>query len=82
MSTYSGKIFDKLEYSYKIDLKHPFNIAAPLLRRINCSKYLTNLDVANFMEACMISCKYLDEYRPPRSMIYDLYGFEKKWYGP
>lgn len=73
---YSGQIIDKDYFQTKIDYDHPVTIAAPLMRRVNCAKYLTNLDLINFITACRFSYDYLKEYKPPKS--YNDYEFYKR----
>lgn len=71
---YSGKRVNKEDYQYNIDVNHPVTIAAPLLRRVNCTKYLSNLDLMNFQESCSFSYKYLEEYRATKTEFdIDLY---------
>lgn len=52
-------------YFEKISHKSPVTISSPLLRRTNCAKYITNLNLAQFIDACYFSEKYLDEYKLP-----------------
>jgi hypothetical protein len=66
---HSGKAVRKDEFIYKIDDDHPVTIAAPLLRRTNCAKYLTNVDLANFIAACRFSVNFIQEWKPPKSSI-------------
>ncbi|KAL7045168.1 hypothetical protein ACKWTF_002164 [Chironomus riparius] len=72
---FSGRSIRKDCYIDRIDSKTPVTIAAPLLRRTNCAKYITNLQLAVFKEACDFSVKYLKEYKlPPPSKDYEFYN--------
>jgi hypothetical protein len=77
---YHGKAFSKFDYPVKIDCDHPVTIAAPLLRRTNCGKYLTNLDITRFIEACRVSIDFLENFKAPRESFYDDFEIEHKWY--
>jgi hypothetical protein len=68
---FTGSVIDKDYYPERIDSSSAVTIAAPLLRRVNCARYLSNLDLVNFVTACEFSCRYLDEYRVPKSMLDD-----------
>ncbi|KAG5676667.1 hypothetical protein PVAND_006485 [Polypedilum vanderplanki] len=75
---YSGNEVDKCDYKYRIENTCAVTLAAPLLRRHNCAKYLSNLDLVNFINACDFSAKYLDEYKIPKSMMNDYKYFENE----
>ncbi|XP_070496719.1 terminal uridylyltransferase Tailor-like [Chironomus tepperi] len=64
--TFSGRSIRKDCYVERIESNTPVTIAAPLLRRTNCAKYITNLHLVEFIEACDFSVKYLKEYKLPQ----------------
>jgi hypothetical protein len=67
--TYTGTVIDKDYYPYNIEKDCAMTIASPLLRRVNCAKYLSNFDLANFYTVCHFSCTYLDNYKVPKSLL-------------
>ena len=66
--TFTGDAIEKECYYESIDYNAPITVAAPLLRRTNCSKYLSSNQLAEFIEACKFSTQYLEEYHPPKNI--------------
>jgi DNA polymerase sigma len=68
--TYRGKAVQKKNYDFRIDYNHAITLAAPLLRRTNCAKYLTNLDLSKFFEAIQKSYNFLCNHPAAETFIY------------
>ena len=73
--TYSGELYDKDNFPGSVGRNFPMTVVAPLLRHSNTAKSVKNLDIADFMEACQFSYKYLHEYKA-RNILHKYYDFD------
>lgn len=77
--TYTGQAIDKKQFPEKIEFSSMI-ISAPLLRRVNCAKYVPPKQLADFKEACLFSSEYLAEYKYPNEIMYDFEFYDDEKY--